>query len=126
MHKFLATFFCLICCASYNPLKAQYFQQTIAYDISASQDTSNHTIDGICNINYTNNAPEKLDTIFLHLWANAFSDNMEMRPSPLFFWSFDTKQAFDENARPYIDPALQEGTTPLAKIMNGKNTHGPV
>jgi hypothetical protein len=76
MHKLLATFFCLTCWAGYNHLNAQYFQQEVAYDISASQDTSNHTISASCDINYTNNAPEKIDTFFLHLWANAFSDKL--------------------------------------------------
>jgi hypothetical protein len=29
---------------------------------------------------------------------------------------------FGENPEPYIDPELQEGTTPLAKMMAGKYT----
>jgi hypothetical protein len=29
---------------------------------------------------------------------------------------------FGDDAEPYIDPELQEGTTPLAKIMGGKFT----
>ncbi|MDF1698813.1 MAG: M1 family metallopeptidase [Saprospiraceae bacterium] len=65
----------LFLCAS-DSVKAQYFQQNVAYDISASQDTSNHTITATCDITYTNNAPNDLDTIFLHLWANAFSDKL--------------------------------------------------
>lgn len=47
---------------------------------------------------------------------------MRERPSPIFFWSFNTGRAFRENARPYIDPELQEGTTPLVKMMAGKYT----
>jgi arylsulfatase A-like enzyme len=52
----------------------------------------------------------------------AFLDTVQVRQSPIFFWSFDTKKVFDENASPYIDPTLQEGTTPLAKMMDGKHT----
>ncbi len=44
------------------------------------------------------------------------------RPNPLYFWHFDAKNAFDDSARPYIDPTLQVGTVPLVKIMNGKYT----
>jgi hypothetical protein len=76
MHKFLASIFCLLCNVGYNPAFGQYFQQKVAYVISASQDTVNHTISATCDINYTNNSPDNIDTIFLHLWANAFSDKL--------------------------------------------------
>ena len=48
--------------------------------------------------------------------------DMQERPSPIFFWSFNAGKAFPPNARPTIDPRLQEGTTPLVKIMGGKYT----
>jgi len=47
---------------------------------------------------------------------------MQTRPSPIFFWSFDSGKALGEDAKPYIDPQLQEGTTPLVKMMAGKYT----
>lgn len=49
---------------------------------------------------------------------------MTARDKPLFFWDFSynrtrrTKPA----PEPYIDPKLQEGTTPLAKLSGGKAT----
>ena len=46
-------------------------------------------------------------------------DGMPSRPSPIFFWSFDTAGLADREPVPYIDPALQSGTTPLVKLMNG-------
>ena len=46
----------------------------------------------------------------------------QTRTEPIFFWSFASGKVFDESAQPYIDPKLQEGTTPLAKIMAGKYT----
>ena len=76
MYRHFAFIFFLYCIASLNTLTAQYFQQKVAYDISASQDTSNHTIIATCDITYTNNSEVELDTIFLHLWANAFSDKL--------------------------------------------------
>ena len=42
------------------------------------------------------------------------------RMTPIFFWQFDVNSAFDDSAEPYINPTLQEGTTPLVKIMDGK------
>ncbi|MHC4119787.1 MAG: sulfatase family protein [Planctomycetota bacterium] len=47
---------------------------------------------------------------------------MRQRPSPIFFWSFNTASAFKGAAKPYIEPDLQEGTTPLVKMMDGKYT----
>jgi len=51
-----------------------------------------------------------------------FNDPSEQRPAPLYFWKFEPDNVFDETAEPYIDPKLQEGTTPLVKMMAGKYT----
>lgn len=51
-----------------------------------------------------------------------FKDPVKKRTEPLFFWQFEPGKVFGENPEPYIDPKLQEGTTPLAKIMAGKYT----
>jgi arylsulfatase A-like enzyme len=51
-----------------------------------------------------------------------FYDPSNQRTKPLYFWKFEPSAVFDENPDPYIDPQLQEGTTPLAKIMDGKFT----
>ena len=44
---------------------------------------------------------------------------MTERPEPICFWNFDPSHEGDE---PYIEPALQDGTTPLVKMMDGKYT----
>jgi arylsulfatase A-like enzyme len=48
--------------------------------------------------------------------------SMTARPSPLAFWDFDVKHLSASKPEPYIDPTLQEGTTPLVKKMGGKAT----
>ncbi len=45
---------------------------------------------------------------------------MQERPEPICFWRFDGSRAGD--GEPYIDPMLQEGTTPLVKMMDGRLT----
>lgn len=45
---------------------------------------------------------------------------MPLRPSPICFWNFDTRQ--EQKGEPYIAPELQEGTTPLVKKMDGRLT----
>ncbi len=44
------------------------------------------------------------------------------RETPLCFWMYDTTRLMSSNPVPWIDPALQEGTTPLVKLMAGKAT----
>jgi arylsulfatase A-like enzyme len=51
-----------------------------------------------------------------------FSEPSKQRTEPLYFWQFEPGKVFGENPEPYIEPELQEGTTPLAKIMAGKYT----
>ncbi len=46
---------------------------------------------------------------------------MTVRPEPICFWSFNTGRE-EKLGRPWIEGALQEGTTPLAKMMAGKYT----
>ncbi len=47
---------------------------------------------------------------------------MTERPSPICFWTYDTRHETAGDPKPYIDPQLQEGTTPLVKIMDGRFT----
>ena len=45
---------------------------------------------------------------------------MTRRDAPIFFWSF--RNTKNSGNKPYIAPHLQEGTTPLVKMMAGKFT----
>ncbi len=51
-----------------------------------------------------------------------FKHQAMQRPKSLCFWEFPTDKVFGNNPVPYIDPVLQEGTTPLAKKLGGKYT----
>jgi arylsulfatase A-like enzyme len=46
----------------------------------------------------------------------------KQRPVPIKFWIGSPRVQKGINPKPYIDPALQEGTTPMLKIMDGKYT----
>ncbi len=50
------------------------------------------------------------------------TSDMKTRETPIFFWSFDNSNEAENHPVPYIDPELQEGTTPLIKMMAGKYT----
>ena len=41
------------------------------------------------------------------------------RPSPLFFWGYDSRALAARKPEPYLDPELQKGTTPLVKKAGG-------
>ncbi len=47
---------------------------------------------------------------------------MTERSNPLYFWSYNTGRLSKLNLKPWIDPELQKGTTPLAKQARGKAT----
>jgi hypothetical protein len=47
---------------------------------------------------------------------------MTERSAPIAIWEYNTGRFTGTKAQPYIDPALQEGTTPLAKLAGGKAT----
>jgi arylsulfatase A-like enzyme len=48
--------------------------------------------------------------------------DLSERSGPLHFWAYNTARLAGSEAKPYIDPKLQEGTTPLAKFAGGKAT----
>jgi arylsulfatase A-like enzyme len=47
---------------------------------------------------------------------------MTVRPTPIGIWEYNTGRFNGAKVEPYIDPKLQEGTTPLAKLAGGKAT----
>jgi arylsulfatase A-like enzyme len=44
---------------------------------------------------------------------------MTERPEPICFWSYGGGPATAGKLKPYLDPELQKGTTPLVKLMGG-------
>ncbi len=47
---------------------------------------------------------------------------MTERPVPIQIWEYNTARFSSAKSEPYLDPKLQEGTTPLAKLAGGKAT----
>ena len=47
---------------------------------------------------------------------------MTARPAPIQIWNFDSSRFRAGQAEPYLDPELQKGTSPLAKLQGGKAT----
>ncbi len=51
-----------------------------------------------------------------------FEGSLKERPNPLYFWEYNTGRLARSKPVPYIDPELQQGTTPLVKKMGNKAT----
>ncbi len=51
-----------------------YFQQRVDHVIEVRLDDATHTLHAQERFTYTNNSPVALDTIWLHLWPNAYRD----------------------------------------------------
>ncbi|MGB0137786.1 MAG: M1 family metallopeptidase [Flavobacteriales bacterium] len=51
-----------------------YFQQDVAYTIHVSLNDQDHTLSGDLELQYTNNSPDALDHIEMHLWPNAYKN----------------------------------------------------
>ncbi len=54
--------------------------------------------------------------------TSAIDGKMTERSRPIYIWEYNAGRKSDSKLKPWIDPALQEGTTPLAKLMGGKAT----
>ncbi len=73
----------------------------------------------LCEITGTALPKRPLDGISL---KPLMDGKMRERPTPIFFWEFDSSREIKRNPPPYIQAGLQGGTTPTAKLMAGKYT----
>ncbi len=51
------------------------WQQRVDYNINVSLDDVAHQLDGDITMNYTNNSPDELGLIYIHLWPNGYKNN---------------------------------------------------
>ncbi len=51
-----------------------YFQQRVDHSIDVQLDDVHHILRGTTTFTYTNHAPTALDTLWVHLWPNAYRD----------------------------------------------------
>ncbi|MBI5916362.1 MAG: M1 family metallopeptidase [Bacteroidetes bacterium] len=65
-------FFAWLACTSAAAFAQNYFQQEVNYRINVTLDDQAHTVSGGIEIEYKNNSPQPLDSIWMHLWGNAF------------------------------------------------------
>ena len=59
---------------SFGQKNSSYFQQEVNYEIEVTLDDANHTLSGVTKIEYINNSPDDLESIYFHVWANAYKN----------------------------------------------------
>jgi hypothetical protein len=59
-------------------VQAQYWQQEIEYTMDVHFNDENHQYRGTSEIKYTNNSPDTLESVYFHLYPNAFQPGSMM------------------------------------------------
>ena len=71
MHGFLLTLFSVLTLAG---TAQTYWQQEVNYTIEVTLDDRHHRLRGYETFRYTNNSPDVLNELYIHLWPNAYRD----------------------------------------------------
>jgi len=90
--------------ANGNP-GAKYWQNRVNYQLNVAIDTTSKTLIGIANINYTNNSPDALQYLWLHLDQNTYKKDARS--------NFVTGTQADQHTTGYIIESV-------SMLQNGK------
>ena len=94
----------LICSLFVGTTFAQnYFQQEVNYKIEVSLDDENHEINAFQEIEYHNNSKTTLDTLFIHLWPNAYKHQDTKLAQQILKSGQDNFHYAEEENRGFID-----------------------
>ena len=64
--------FALLAALSNTAFAQNYWQQEVNYTITVKLNDENHTLSAFEEFEYINNSPNSLDSIYIHLWPNAY------------------------------------------------------
>jgi len=68
----LISLFTLSVTVCFSQIEKPYFQQEVNYSINVELDDENHELVGFEKVNYTNNSSKTLQSIYFHIWPNAY------------------------------------------------------
>lgn len=104
---FLLIFTALSLCAS---AQKPYFQQEVNYEINVRLDDEAHFLHAFESFTYTNNSPDTLHEMYLHLWPNAYKNRksafskQKLRGGSTKFWDApDSDRGFIDSLAIKID-----------------------
>jgi hypothetical protein len=79
MNKYTLTgFLCALVIVLNAQSNSNYWQQHVDYTMDIDMNVENYQYEGKQKLVYTNNSPDELNTVFYHLYPNAFQPNSEM------------------------------------------------
>ena len=80
-----------------------YFQQEVNYKMEVTLDDVNHEITAYQEIDYHNNSKSSLDTLYFHLWPNAYKNTETSLAKQILKDGQTNFEYAKENDRGYID-----------------------
>lgn len=79
------------------------WQQSVSYRIEAYLDTADHSLRGVEYLTYYNNSPYRLDTLYIHLYPNAYKDENTVFMKEMKQLSPHDYEKLKKKERGYID-----------------------
>ena len=83
--------------------RQSYWQQQVNYTIDVSLNDDDHTLTGFERMEYTNNSPDTLRFIYIHVWPNAYKNDRTAFSGQLLKNSRTDFYFSDEDKRGYIN-----------------------
>jgi Peptidase family M1 domain len=90
--------------------QTKYWQQQVDFAITVSLNDKEHTLDGFENITYTNNSPDTLTYIWMHVWMNAYKNDQTafcaqqlQHGNTKFYFSSDAERGYTNRLKFQID-----------------------
>lgn len=114
-------FFAIFVCAVSQLYSQNNFQQEVNYNINVSLNDTINSLKGTINIEYINNSPDTLYYIYIHLYANAYSNKKSAFSYQKLLLN-DTKFYFSSNKeKGYIDSLEFLINNTHTKVQNTNN-----
>lgn len=88
---------------SFTVSAQEYWQQEVNYKIDVKLDDQNHMLSGFEEFEYINNSPDPLDTIWMHIWPNAYKNGETALAKQQYNDRNSALKYGDESIRGYID-----------------------
>ena len=92
-----------------------YWQQRVDTRIEVKLDDNQHILNGFEEIEYTNNAPDTLQYIYMHLWPNAYKNDLtpfakqqDINHSTAFYFAKRKDRGYMDSLQFFIDGARAE------------------
>lgn len=80
-----------------------YFQQKVDFKIQVELNDSLHTLSAYEEFTYTNNSPNSLDFIYIHVWPNAYKNNETALAHQLYRMNNKVLEFASDKNKGYID-----------------------